>query len=279
MNSKLENQLRSLFKIDENGKIGLNVEILPVEDVTTLENAVKSKSSRKLEDLLANSLVKQENGIAINAFLPASSLSSNGWSLCPFLNLDDLKVEGVYILDSNMTAMDYTLGGLSLNLFNEEANVGFVRVEIKKSGTSDSGLTNIEQRIIIGIDDDNKIIQLVRMYIEDMEEWTLPIITNSKYSEDESIVGFWVTGAPIYEKVITHSFNDVGNQILDTDINIKAVLSISGYIEEGDNARSLSGFVKIYLDNGNTPQQVVYIKQNLYSGGETGYVVMRYLKR
>lgn len=78
IDSKLENLLRSLVKVDADGKYALNLDLVATADPTGMENAVNSQSSRSLATLLAGCVSKQDNGVGLRAMVNAGVIGGGG---------------------------------------------------------------------------------------------------------------------------------------------------------------------------------------------------------
>lgn len=72
-----------------------------------------------------------------------------------------------------------------------------------------------------------------------------------EYSTEEKVVGKWIDGKPIYEKVINVSTLNVGNNVIKFN-NLNNIISYSGFQTIGDAKRNFP-----YLQNGNVGKVVI----------------------
>ena len=61
---------------------------------------------------------------------------------------------------------------------------------------------------------------------------------DNAYSADETIVGYWIDGKPIYRKVETISISKSSTDVNLSSLNIKVFISIKGYFTNGTQTYS-----------------------------------------
>lgn len=72
-----------------------------------------------------------------------------------------------------------------------------------------------------------------------------------EYSTEEKVVGKWVDGKDIYEKVINVTTLNVGNNVINFN-NLNNIISYSGFLTIGDAKRNFP-----YLQNGTVGKVVI----------------------
>ena len=103
---------------------------------------------------------------------------------------------------------------------------------------------------------------------------------NQIYSTDETIIGTWVNGKPLYRKIVKASVNQGNHEVYDvSDMNLDEIINMRGTISQ-----SVGSFVPIpYYTNSSDftivfyPKSSNYIKVNTSTNGIVN-IILEYTK-
>ena len=108
-------------------------------------------------------------------------------------------------------------------------------------------------------------------------------LTNFEYSEEERVVGCWIDGKPIYERVIILENNFTGEKSIDSETPYDTLIYSTVLALNGNNlGRAMNGMINTTVND----RMIVYIDKNAlwiiigknYSNCSYKYVLVQYTK-
>lgn len=100
------------------------------------------------------------------------------------------------------------------------------------------------------------------------------LIASEKYSTNESIVGIWIDGKPIYRKVLTKTNNTGRDTSLATPTNIDVMVNMRVIAIHKNNKEIITiPANSISYSTGNVPRGVTYLAHNAAWNHDHLYVV------
>lgn len=106
--------------------------------------------------------------------------------------------------------------------------------------------------------------------------------TYDVYSTNETVVGTWIDGKPIYRKVVQGNITSKDQSLFVVNANVETMISIRGY----DFSNGIYYFPFNYTQNGSTQKAIFYKKDtdtiefrsNSFKSGEVFVVILEYTK-
>ena len=106
--------------------------------------------------------------------------------------------------------------------------------------------------------------------------------TYDTYSTNETVVGKWIDGKPIYRKVVQGNVTSRSQSLFVVNANVETMISIRGY----DFSNGIYYFPFNYTQSGSTQKAIFYKKDtdtiefrsDSYTSGEVFVVILEYTK-